>query len=171
MRARAQLPLCENDRGKQGRYSRGLCARWRGDFASLGHCSTAALSVKLIRCSPYGSGVLTVGIANNRYAVSIFIPSTHTTRNMSTRGGPSITHSSYSSWHPVRSVNFVPTVPSLSELLETLCVELRRTTVRGHPHSARTASSSRLQWDRGRSRPSAECALAFDGRFRRSRSW
>ena len=60
-------------------------------------------------------------------------------------------------------MNFVPTVPSLSELLETLCVELR-----GHPHSARTASSSRLRWDRGRSRPSAECALADDGRLRRA---
>ena len=54
-------------------------------------------------------------------------------------------------------------MPSLSELLETLCVELR-----GHPHSARTASSSRLRWDRGRSRPSAECALADDGRLRRA---
>jgi hypothetical protein len=66
----------------------------------------------------------------------------------------------------VRSASSDPTVPSLSELLEVLCVVLR-----AHPHSARTAESRRLRWDSRRRRLSAECALAADGRSRRAWSW
>ena len=121
-----------------------IAAACAGDGEVVSHRWVTALRLRcsstLRGASPYGGHMMTVEIAKNRYAVNVLIHYSQHSCSMSTRGGPVITQSSCTSWHPVRSASSVPTVPSLSELLETLCVELR-----GRPHSARTVSSSRLR--------------------------
>ena len=146
-----------------------IAAAYAGDGEVVSHRWVTALR---LRCSstlrgalPYGGHVLTFEVAKNRYANNVLIPYTQYPCSMSTRGGPVITQSSCTSWAPVRSAKIVPTVLDRSEVLEALCVELR-----DRPHSHRTAQTHTARWYHERHRPGAECALAADGRSRRSRS-